>query len=200
MKRLGWLVVPILLVAGGLAFFALDFPRLPSNDMAPSLRKGDLILACRACGKIGRGDVVLFAPPEKPAELQLRRVVAVPGDQIEVHKGRVLVNGEPIPAEEAGTTSINDLDGIGSGPRGFKLSIESNGGHRYRVLRDLQASESGERTPEKLVDSYFLLADRRTLAADSRDYGPVPRSRIRSRALRVLSSGDNDPARQSKLP
>jgi signal peptidase I len=199
-KRLGWIVVPVLLVAGGLAFFAFDFPREPSNDMAPTLRKGDLLLACRVCGKLGRGDIVLFAPPEKPAELSLRRVVAVPGDRVEVRRGRVLVNDEPLAAEENGLVALPDLDGLGAGARNFKVAVERAGDHQYRVLRDPQVAESGDRAVETLADSYFLLADRRTLAADSREYGPVARSRIRSRALRVLSAGDNDAARQTRLP
>jgi signal peptidase I len=198
-KRVGWIVVPVLLVAAGLAFYALDFPRLPSNDMAPTLRKGDLVLACRVCGAIGRGDVVLFSPPEKPADMQFRRVVAVPGDKVEVRKGRVLVNGAPLVVEDAGSLQL-DLDGLGA-PHGYHVFVESTGTHRYRVLRDPQAPESGGRAPETLAaDAYFLLADRRSLAADSRDYGAVPRARIRSRALRVLSAGDNDAGRQTRLP
>ncbi|HZS38491.1 MAG TPA: signal peptidase I [Polyangia bacterium] len=199
MKRLGWIIVPIILVAGGLAFFGLDFPRLSSNDMAPTLRKGDLVLACRVCGALDRGDVVLFSPPEKPGELQFRRVVAIPGDKVEVRKGRVLVNGAPLVAEDGGTVQL-DLDGLGAGAHNFRVNIESTGAHRYRVLRDFSVPDSGDRAAETLADSYFLLADRRTLAADSREFGPVPRSRIRSRALRVLSAGDSDAARQTRLP
>src|SRR5690242_3629049 len=41
-----WTLGGALLVGGGLALFALDFPRVHSNDMAPGLRDGDLVVAC----------------------------------------------------------------------------------------------------------------------------------------------------------
>ena len=59
----------------GLALFAVDFPRPSSDDMAPGIRKGDLLLACRVCGKPQRGDVVLFTSPDN-GPLSIRRVVA----------------------------------------------------------------------------------------------------------------------------
>ena len=59
---------------------------------------------------------------------------------------------------------------------------------------------TGDRPPETLADAYFVAADRRTLVRDSRDYGPVARASIRSIALRVLSAGDHDAARQGRLP
>ena len=53
---------------------------------------------------------------------------------------------------------------------------------------------------ETLTDEYFVLADRRTFARDSRAYGGIPRNSIRSIVKRVISAGDRDAARQSWLP
>ena len=199
MKTAGWILLVALIVAGGLAFFALDFPRQPSNDMAPSLRKGDLVLACRVCGAPQRGDVVFFSVPEKPAELSLRRVVAIPGDKVEIQKGRVLVNGEPLPEEKIAPMTL-DLDPVATGPHPYDAAIETLGTHHFRTLRDRNVSPAPDRPAETLADAYFLLADRRTLTSDSREYGPVKRRAIRSRALRILSAGDGDAARQAKIP
>jgi signal peptidase I len=200
MRTLGWILAVALVVAAGLAFFALDFPRQPSNDMAPCLRKGDLVLACRVCGAPRLGDVVLFSVPEHPAELSLRRVVAMPGDRVEVVKGRVLVNGAPLAAERTGTLSLDGMDDASPGPRSFEVTVEDAGAHHYRTVRDSSTALAGDRAAETLNDAYFLVADRRTFAADSREYGPVPRKNIRSRALRVLSAGDADASRQTRLP
>jgi hypothetical protein len=80
------------------------------------------------------------------------------------------------------------------------MALEKNGEHEYKVVRDLGVISSGNRAPETLADAYFVVADRRTLVRDSRDYGPVPRGSIRSIVLRVLSAGDHDASRQGRLP
>jgi signal peptidase I len=195
----GVIILVIAIVAMGLALFAVDFPRPASDDMMPSIRKGDLLLACRVCGKPQRGDVVLFTSPDA-GPLSIRRVVAVPGDRVEVHKGELLVNGKPLDDTDQGVIKIPDVDPVSSLPRPFALALERSGTHEYRVLHDLGVASSGDRAPETLGDAYFVMADRRTLVRDSRDYGPVPRTSIRSIVIRVLSAGDHDSERQGKLP
>jgi signal peptidase I len=195
----GVILLVAALVAMGLALFAVDFPRPASDDMMPAVRKGDLLLACRVCGKPQRGDVVLFTSPDN-GPLTIRRVVAVPGDRVEVHRGQTLVNGKPPEHTDAGVVRIPDIDPVSSQPRPFAVAVEKNGAHEYRTYRDLGVIATGDRAPETLVDAYFVLADRRTLVRDSRDYGPVPRGSIRSIVLRVLSAGDHDAARQGPLP
>jgi signal peptidase I len=194
-----WVLLVVALVATGLALFVVDFPRPMSNDMAPGIRKGDLLLACRVCGKPKLGDVVLFSAPDNGA-VTLRRVVAGPGDRVEVKKGKILVNDQPLDDTAAGIVKLADIDPVSSEPRPFALFNEQVGGHNYRVVRDLGVNPAGDRAPETLADSYFLAADRRTLVRDSRDYGPIPRTSIRSIALRVLSAGDHDAERQGKIP
>jgi len=195
----GVIVLVVALVAMGLALFAVDFPRPSSDDMAPGIRKGDLLLACRACGKPQRGDVVLFTSPDN-GPLSVRRVVAVPGDRVEVHHGDLLVNGKAIDSTDGGILKLPNIDPISSQPRPFSLALEKSGEHEYKVIRDLGVVSTGDRVPETLADAYFVAADRRTLVRDSRDYGPVARTSIRSIVLRVLSAGDHDAGRQGKLP
>jgi signal peptidase I len=195
----GVILLVVALVAMGLALFAVDFPRPSSDDMAPGIRKGDLLLACRACGKPQRGDVVLFTSPDN-GPLSVRRVIAIPGDRVEVHNGQILVNGKPLEETEGGIVKLADIDPVSSQPRPFSLVEEHNGAHEYRVVRDLGVISSGDRQPETLADAYFVAADRRTLVRDSRDYGPVPRGSIRSIIVRVLSAGDHDASRQGRLP
>ena len=195
----GVIVLVVALVAMGLALFAVDFPRPSSDDMAPGIRKGDLLLACRACGKPQRGDIVLFTSPDN-GPLSIRRVVGVPGDRVEVHQGHILVNGKPLDDTDEGVVKLADIDPVSSQPRPFQQAEERAGEHDYKVVRDLGVLSSGDRAPETLSDAYFLVADRRTLVRDSRDYGPVSRGSIRSIIVRVLSAGDHDASRQGKLP
>jgi signal peptidase I len=192
-----------LLVAVGLALFAFDFPRVRTNDMAPGLRTGDLVLACRICGQPQPGDVVIFANSGEEAgeeKFSMRRVVAGPGDKIEVRKGQVLVNGQPLLDEKQEEIEIPNLDEVSATGRKFEVYAETLGKHHYRVIRDVHIAPTGELPPETLKNDYFVLADRRTFARDSRQYGPVPKAQIRSIVKRVLTAGDKDSARQTNLP
>jgi signal peptidase I len=197
----GWVLGVIGLVAIGLALFVVDFPRPMSDDMAPNIRKGDLLLACRVCGQPTRGDVVVFTPPGGgEATTQLRRVVAVPGDKVEVRRGVVLVNGEPLTTSSMGTVQLAGIDPVSTRPRIFERWTERTGGHEYPIVRDPSVALAGDRPPVVLDGAYFVAADRRTLVRDSREYGPVPRASVRSIALRILTTGDHDSVRQGRLP
>jgi signal peptidase I len=196
-----WTFGGALLVGGGLALFALEFPRVHSNDMAPGLREGDLVVSCRVCGSPQRGDVVVFTPSdtESDEKLSFRRVVAVPGDKIEVKKGEILVNDRPISSEKDQPLLL-PIGQTSNEPVKFDTTIETAGKHRYQIIKDPQVSPSGDVPAQTLTREYFVVADRRTFSRDSRQYGPVLKSRIRSIVKRVLSAGDKDPSRQNWLP
>jgi signal peptidase I len=187
----------LLPVALGLAFFAFDFPRTGSDEMAPNLRKGDLLLACRLCGSPDRGDVVVFANHDTKGQLSIRRIVGAPGDRIEVRQGAVFVNGIPLVDEPQPNLSLA-LDGAAARP--FDAVQETVGAHRFHAVRDAGVRSTSNRPPQMLEDEYFVVADRRTLARDSRDYGPVRARDVRSRVMRVVHAGDGDSARQRAVP
>src|SRR6478672_7441198 len=161
------------LVAGGLALFALEFPRVRNNDMAPGLRQGDLLLACRICGVPQTGDVVVVSNADEadPERMSIRRVAAGPGDKIEVKKGQVLVNDRPLTGEKLDEIELANVDDVSSAPRKFEVWSEALGKHQFSTLRDKSVAPSGDVPAETLKNSYFLLADRRTFARDSRNYG-----------------------------
>jgi signal peptidase I len=47
-------------------------------------------------GKIDRGDTVVFWFPGDPTKSYIKRVIAVPGDRVEVNQGAVTVNGQAL--------------------------------------------------------------------------------------------------------
>jgi signal peptidase I len=192
----GVILLVATLVVMGLALFMFDLPRPASDDMAPSIRKGDLLFACRVCGAPARGDVVLFTPPDGKG-LVLRRVIALPGDTVEVKNGVMLVNGAPLEHVDPPEAPPFSLAGE---TRHFAVSVEKNGTHEYRTIRDASVPPPGDRKPVKLGDEYFLAADRRTQTSDSRAYGPVAHAAMRSTVLRILRAGDGDASRPKHLP
>ena len=86
---------------------------IPSGSMLPTLQVQDRILVEKIRprisrirhGHLHRGDVVVFAPPEQlvaagydPSAALIKRIVGLPGDQLQVSEGRLSRNGSP--AEE----------------------------------------------------------------------------------------------------
>lgn len=190
----GVIILVSALVLLGLALFMFDFPRPASDDMAPNIRRGDLLLACRMCGAPARGDVVLFTPPDSNDGLSMRRVVALPGDRVAVKKGMIRVNGAPL-----ATGAVTPLR-LANQSEAFVATVETNGAHQYRVVQDARVTPGGDRAEQTLGDEYFLAADRRTLVKDSRDYGPIAHAAVRSTVLRIIHRGDGDSGRPARIP
>jgi signal peptidase I len=115
----------IVAVALGLALLIQAFLvkpfRIPSESMVPTLEINQRVLVDRVSFRFSdpdRGDIVVFKPPAgadinqcganhpdnqpcpKPTEDKsdtnfIKRVVAVPGDEISVRRGGVFINGKP---------------------------------------------------------------------------------------------------------
>jgi signal peptidase I len=87
----------IAIVLGLLVRGTIEIYSIPSASMAPALLPGDQILVTRYLrGAPERGDVVVFHSPRVPGEILVKRVVAVPGDLVESHLGRVRVAGHTL--------------------------------------------------------------------------------------------------------
>jgi len=123
-----WRELPVLiLVALAIAIvvktFLVQAFYIPSESMEPTLLRGDRVLVCRFCYRIGdieRGDVIVFADPDpdphdrgpvagalrwlaegvgvaQPEDEDfIKRVAGLPGDVLEIRRGQLYVNGEEI--------------------------------------------------------------------------------------------------------
>src|ERR1700744_5884985 len=93
-----------ILVSLAVAFFVITFlyqpVRVEGTSMLPRLHDQDRIFINKFVyhfENINRGDVVVFYYPRDPAKSYIKRVIALPGDRLEVDEGRVYVNGVRIP-------------------------------------------------------------------------------------------------------
>src|SRR5919199_5801867 len=93
----------IVLVAFALVFgfvrpFVLEAFYIPSESMVPTLKVGDRVFVNKFIYRFHepeRGDIVVFRSVEGENEDLIKRVVALPGDEVADQDGVLYVNGEP---------------------------------------------------------------------------------------------------------
>jgi signal peptidase I len=98
-KRLAiWLVGPLatILVALILVFFVLfDTSHVSGQSMMPTLRNADLVLLTKGDPNPQRGDIVILNVVNQGVpEEWVKRIVALPGDIVDVNGDIILVNGK----------------------------------------------------------------------------------------------------------
>jgi signal peptidase I len=81
--------------------------RIESHSMEPNFYEGQFILVNKLAYRLGspqRGDVIVFQNPNNPDEDYIKRVIALPGDTLEIRDQHIIINGEvqdePYPLNE----------------------------------------------------------------------------------------------------
>jgi signal peptidase I len=96
-----WLrdLVVSVVVSAFIIIFLYQPVRVEGTSMLPMLEDQDRLfinkLAYRV-GEIHRGDVVVFLYPHDHEKSYIKRVIALPGDDLKIDHGQVYVNGTPI--------------------------------------------------------------------------------------------------------
>ena len=70
--------------------------RVEGTSMQPELRDQDRLFINKFAyhfESISRGDVVVFHYPRDPEKSYIKRIIALPGDRLDIEDGRVFVNG-----------------------------------------------------------------------------------------------------------
>ena len=186
-----------LVIAVVLALFIRTFVvqafKIPTGSMEPNLLIGDHLLVNKLVfgpysrgiertvlpmKEIDRRDVIVFKYPEDPERDFIKRVIGLPGEQIEVRQKRVYVNGrlldepyahymeQPPPVPQH--LDPDDRQGAGGDPR------ESYG---------------PVTVPPK---HYFVMGDNRDNSQDSRYWGFLPRDYVKGRALVIYWSYETE--------
>ncbi|MFN8481696.1 MAG: signal peptidase I [Anaerolineae bacterium] len=123
----------------GVALFLIVRPTIKhtlvqGSSMEPTFFEGERVLVNALAYRIGqpsRGDVIVFHWKYRPDdEPFIKRVIGLPGEEVEVRAGKVYVNGEPI--EEPWTTR----------PASYTAPKVKLGPDEYYVLGDNRANSS----------------------------------------------------------
>jgi signal peptidase I len=149
-----------------LVFFAVHFSVQPFRVHGPSMQPGlytnNLVvvnLLAYDFGSPQRGDVIVFHPPIPGGEDQyyVKRIIAIPGDTIQVTPKAVLVDGQTLTEPYVHTVGTNGIESLNVVPP-FKLG----------------------------KDQYWVMGDNRTNSQDSRFFGPISGSTIVGKAEVVI--------------
>lgn len=75
--------------------------KVEGTSMMPSLEDQERIFINKfiyrfGMGAVERGDMVVFWYPGDPSKSYIKRVIALPGDRVEIREGDVFLNGEPL--------------------------------------------------------------------------------------------------------
>jgi signal peptidase I len=159
---------------------------IPSGSMMDTLLVGDYILVNKflygpevpltdyrlpALRQPDRGDIIVFKYPQDEKRDFIKRIVAGPGETVQVRGQQVLINGQPL--DESYVRRNPNQPPHGAAP--------SFCGYAYGC--------------EPLVvppDSYFVMGDNRDNSQDSRYWGFVKRDKIKGKAFLIYWSWDGD--------
>ncbi|WP_431848530.1 signal peptidase I [Allosphingosinicella sp.] len=231
-KAIFWLILAVLAFH---SFIAKPF-YIPSESMMPVLLKGDRLVVSKypygwswvspsfhifppTSGRLfgslpDRGDVVIVTPPGQSADY-IKRVIGVPGDEIEMINGELIINGLPVKRQERPAVLLPVDDNLPCLPDQYgDQRVTGRDGKTYCRLpifretlpngRSYDTIDMGyndnvddfpkTKVPEKHV---FLMGDNRDKSADSRVSlaeqglgGAVPWENIGGRAEFITFSLD----------
>lgn len=199
------------LIALLLRAFMFEAFKIPSGSMIPTLAIGDQIFVNKYIygfripftsirlvefADPKRGEVIVFRYPGNPHQDYIKRIVAVEGDEIELRRGVLYVNGEAVGRRFVAQESFWDYDEKADRWHAFRADVyeETVGEHIYRVLQDPGGAFGSRNKAAQIVPQghVFVMGDNRDQSYDSRVWGPLPKSNILGRSLFVWWSWGHD--------
>jgi len=210
---------PVIVVVFVIRSFWVEPFKIPSGSMKPTLLVGDFILVNKYTygirlpvinkkiidvNPVRRGEVIVFRYPWDPSVDYIKRVVGLPGDKVVYRNKRLMINGEPVPAQGAGFYTDSEL-----GFLRLPTYTEKLGNHTHQMMivpaqppvelsqvRQFAHRENCEYNDDGFSctvppGEYFMMGDNRDQSSDSRYWGFVPDDHVKGRAFLVwMNFGD----------
>ncbi len=89
--------------------FVVDIYIVDGNSMLPTLHDQERVIVNKLVYRLGTpepGDVVVFSYAREPWRDFVKRVIALPGDQVEIKNNRVLINGVALEEPYLGASTL----------------------------------------------------------------------------------------------
>ena len=193
-------------VASFVMFFFIQAFKIPSASMRDTLLEGDHLFVNKAVygfripltdirfgqfKPIEKGDIIIFSfPAEHKHQINcggyqygkdyVKRVIALPGDKVEIRQGRAWVNDKEVPTQPY--EKYQDVERI--------VPEDEYDMETYQILWEKHQldNELGLELRDSMgpvivpPNSYFVMGDNRDDSCDSRFWGPVPQENIKGKA------------------
>jgi len=203
-------IIFIFIVVSLIRVFLVQAFNIPSGSMKPTLLVGDFILVNKLVygswdigipftgitfyhhnnriAKPDRGDIIVFKYPENPKIDFIKRIIALPGDIVEVKNDIVYINGKSLKREY-----IEDFKEYGTKIAKMyrETTIRSDGKPYSYTVMEIDDGEGKDFGPVTVPDGhYFVMGDNRDNSRDSRFWGFVPEDYIIGQAFVIYFSID----------
>lgn len=153
------IVIISLIVIIGIRTYVMQPFFVSGSSMEPNFHDGDYLIVDELSYEIGqpqRGDVIIFKYPKNPKDYFIKRIIALPGEKIEIANNTIKIYN----AEH---------------PDGFTLDED--------IYLPPENVTMGNYTAELKNDEYYVLGDNRPASADSRFWGILEKHYIVGKAL-----------------
>ena len=91
-------IVVLVLLAFTLAMttktYVVEAYEIKGRSMVPTFDDGQRVVVLKLFSDIQRGDIVIFSSQDDPGKDLIKRVIALPGERIQIRKGLVRINGK----------------------------------------------------------------------------------------------------------
>jgi signal peptidase I len=190
--------VLMILIVSSLRSALADWNDVPTGSMKPTIQEGDRVVVNKLAydlkvpfttiaivkwGNPVRGDIVVLFSPVDGIRL-VKRVVAIPGDTVEMRDNQLFVNGR---LAKQSPIAIESSDDYGTA----QVMSEDLYGRNHKVMLTPEIPAVRSFGPITVPEgSYYVLGDNRDNSNDSRFIGFIERRRIVGRAVAVAFSLD----------
>ncbi len=158
-----WEVIKIVVVAlaiiAPVRYYLFQPFFVKGASMEPSFNDGDYVLIDELTYRFrepARGEVIVFRSPQDRSQFYIKRVIGLPGEQLEINNNKITVFNEQT-------------------PKGFALNEA-----KYLTT---EIPTAGTLRVKMAENEYFVLGDNRLHSSDSRLWGSVNKKLITGRVL-----------------
>jgi signal peptidase I len=126
--------------------------RIEGEGMSPALNDGDRVMMTSRFDPLARGEIIIFYYPGDTSKSYIKRIIGLPGEEIEIDNGKVLINGQIINEPYLNPNPVAGYQRVSS-----KTKIAEN---NYFVLGDNRNRSSDSRdwgtVPYELIYGKFV--------------------------------------------